>query len=652
MKSDATRRSGLREWATRMVRSRRSRGPVAATPLSEREAILASGLFDLDWYSAEAGQEFADLDTAVTHYLTVGFTHRYSPNPLLDRMPPRFDGSLVTPMGRFVLGEHHTAESTHPAWSARRYLRSHPEAADHPFGPLGHLYEDFGPDTVLELRSPDGIVKVRWADVEPAWRELSTDWTRHRRRLVPAWLDTLPEDHATPQALKDMAIPDVTVSIVIATWNRAETLRAALESVQAQSWQSWEAIVIDDGSHDNTESLVQSMADLDPRIRFIARAHEGVCAARNAGIAVARGELIAFLDSDNSWRPEYLRCMVLAMQDQQLDAAYATLETLTPDGLRYRAFQVTREILLEQNHVDLNVLMVRATTLRTVGGFDTSLRRTVDYDLVLRLSEVTDLVHVPVVGVHYDGSGERDDRISVQHPITWADVVRLKHLVDWEQLAAAPRDPELTSIVIPAGTYAKETLARVSHVRAELGSRPWEIVVVDHTVARRTLNSLLPTLLTDPRVRYHRIAYPHSFAFTANVGFNQTKGSRVLFLDFDVRQEPGTVTALVEASSRIHGPHMVEAVPPPDGPAGRTFMTRAVDFIQLRGLQTLLHNEFELADLRLRLLELDESTRFEQPEDASVVRLSNSRDKRRHDANKKLFFERHGEEPPLDLQRL
>lgn len=650
MNNSTNRRAALRSWAGRLVQRTGAAADGTTEPISERDAILASELFDLEWYSSEAGQEFATVDDALTHYLSVGYTHRYSPNPLLDNVPERFDSKPLTPMGRFVAGDDLTLPSTHPAWSAQRYRKAHPESADHPFGALGHLYANYGPDMTFDLRGPDGPVTVRWADVEPHWRDLSSMWSRERRRLIPGWADELPEDHGTPSFPADMADPDVTVSIVIATWNRAASLRTALDSVVAQTWQRWEALVVDDGSDDETAVLVQAMAAGDPRIRLIQRPHEGVCAARNQGIAAATGEFIAFLDSDNTWQPEFLHHMVCTMQDSGIDAAYATLETETPDGPRYRAQQVNRDILLATSHVDLNVLVVRATTLQEVGGFDPSLLRTVDYDLVLRLTAVTDLVHVPVIGVHYDNN-EHDDRISLQHPATWADAVRLKNLINWNDLTAAPRDLELVSIVIPAGQRPKDTLARVKIVREELGSQPWEIVVADDTVSRRTLNTLLPTLLLDSRVRYLRISHPHTFAFTADMGFSATRGGHVLFLDFDVEPDPGTVTSMVEQARAMVGSYLLEPAQPADGPAGRTFMIRANDFCTLRGLQPLLHNEYEVADLRLRLRAVNSAATFERLDDATVTRRSTSRDPQRHEANVRLFVDLHGTEPTQDGHR-
>ena len=135
--------------------------------------------------------------------------------------------------------------------------------------------------------------------------------------------------------------PATLVSVVIPTWNRSAKLQRALSSLRAQTWAHWEALVVDDGSEDDTRDVVAQLAEEDPRIRLIARPHEGVSAARNAGLAEANGGFIAFLDSDNEWQPAFLEAMVGVMTARGLDAAYATLMVMTKAGPRYRAHQVT-----------------------------------------------------------------------------------------------------------------------------------------------------------------------------------------------------------------------------------------------------------------------------------------------------------------------
>ncbi len=94
------------------------------------------------------------------------------------------------------------------------------------------------------------------------------------------------------------------VSICIPTYNRAALVQEAVASVLAQTWREFELIVVDDGSTDDTTEALAAYAS---RIRLIRReSRGGVSAARNTGIAAARGEWLAFLDSDDLWRPEKL----------------------------------------------------------------------------------------------------------------------------------------------------------------------------------------------------------------------------------------------------------------------------------------------------------------------------------------------------------
>jgi glycosyltransferase involved in cell wall biosynthesis len=93
------------------------------------------------------------------------------------------------------------------------------------------------------------------------------------------------------------------VSVIIPTYNRAKTIVPAIESVFAQGYRDWELIVVDDGSEDDTAKVVESYGD---RIRFVRQENAGPAAARNRGVELARGEWLAFLDSDDTWRPEKL----------------------------------------------------------------------------------------------------------------------------------------------------------------------------------------------------------------------------------------------------------------------------------------------------------------------------------------------------------
>ena len=218
-----------------------------------------------------------------------------------------------------------------------------------------------------------GPTQVRWGEAQ-AWRDVALTWTAQQRLKLPPYTAEPPDD----TALRDLApvehTPETLVSIVIPTWNRSALLRRALASVRDQTWSHWEALVVDDGSEDDTREVVAALAEEDPRIRLIARPHEGVCAARNAGLAEARGGFIAFLDSDNEWMPGFLETMV--RRDDRARPRCGVRVADGDDQGRSALPQPTRslrEILRVANHVDLNVLVVRSTLMQRIGGFDTDL---------------------------------------------------------------------------------------------------------------------------------------------------------------------------------------------------------------------------------------------------------------------------------------
>jgi len=96
---------------------------------------------------------------------------------------------------------------------------------------------------------------------------------------------------------------DDLVSVIVPTYNRAYCICRTIDSVLQQTHQNWEVVVVDDGSTDNTAELIVSTYGSEPRVRYVHQANAGVSAARNTGIDAACGNYVAFLDSDDVWRP-------------------------------------------------------------------------------------------------------------------------------------------------------------------------------------------------------------------------------------------------------------------------------------------------------------------------------------------------------------
>lgn len=178
------------------------------------------------------------------------------------------------------------------------------------------------------------------------------------------------------------------VSVVMPTWNREHTIGHAIRSVLSQTHRHWELLICDDGSTDNTEAVVAAFGDA--RIRYFKLPKANGAVARNNGMRNASGELIAFLDSDNIWSPDYLTTVVGAMAaDPELDMVYTALLDMTLNGdavtdtrIHYREFDFAS--LAYRNYIDLNTLSIRAKLPKMLGYFDPSLPRQQDWDLVVR----------------------------------------------------------------------------------------------------------------------------------------------------------------------------------------------------------------------------------------------------------------------------
>ncbi len=182
---------------------------------------------------------------------------------------------------------------------------------------------------------------------------------------------------------------DLQVSIIIPTYNRRAMVCEAIDSVLAQSSQSFELIVIDDGSTDGT---VEHLVRLDPTIRIERIEHRGPAAARNRGVEMARAPLIAFLDSDDLWAPAKLERQLVYMRDNPDCAISQTNEIWIRHGRRVNPGLRHRkrggDIFIDSLRtclISMSATMMRTDLFRSLGGFDESMDAAEDYDLWLRI---------------------------------------------------------------------------------------------------------------------------------------------------------------------------------------------------------------------------------------------------------------------------
>lgn len=172
------------------------------------------------------------------------------------------------------------------------------------------------------------------------------------------------------------------ITVVIPLYNKADCIATALDSVLAQTYQDFEVVVVDDGSTDDGAAIVEQYTD--PRIRLIRQENAGVSAARNKGIAEARGEYVAFLDADDEWSPEYIEIQFqLTEKFPQCDVFATNYEFRRPSGemvptilrrlpSKDEDFELTNYFeVAYSSHPPLwtSAVMVRKAALDSVGGF-------------------------------------------------------------------------------------------------------------------------------------------------------------------------------------------------------------------------------------------------------------------------------------------
>lgn len=181
------------------------------------------------------------------------------------------------------------------------------------------------------------------------------------------------------------------VSVIIPAWNAAATIRETLGSLTAQTHQSWEALVIDDGSTDETRDLVQRFAARDSRFRMLEQAHEGPAAARNTGLAAARHPWILYLDADDWLPPAALEQLATATTRGEVDAihggwARVTLSGVVQDNEFAPALPDLFPLFADYCAFAIGCCLFRRELIDRIGRFDPALLTCEDWDFWQRLT--------------------------------------------------------------------------------------------------------------------------------------------------------------------------------------------------------------------------------------------------------------------------
>jgi GT2 family glycosyltransferase len=217
------------------------------------------------------------------------------------------------------------------------------------------------------------------------------------------------------------------ISVVVPCFNTAPYLPATLKSVEEQTFQDFEVLLVDDGSSDDTLAVLHAWAATDSRFKVIALGHnQGIVAARNAALAVARGEYVALLDSDDVWTPDalaqrlavarrYPSADVIATDfawfEEELPATPVGRVGLGPGGARLFAhsfatgepmlFTEPFEAVASLHFAWVAATLVRRAAMTAIGNFDPTVKTVEDTLLWLRLAQRGAFVFMPQITAYY-----------------------------------------------------------------------------------------------------------------------------------------------------------------------------------------------------------------------------------------------------------
>ncbi|TGN41527.1 glycosyltransferase [Marinobacter confluentis] len=182
------------------------------------------------------------------------------------------------------------------------------------------------------------------------------------------------------------------VSIITPTFNRADFIEQAVDSVLKQSYQNFELLIIDDGSTDDTKERLATVLE-DARVHYFYQANQGQSVARNLALSRASGDLVCFLDSDNYWPENKLEIQLTKLAEQpDVDVVYGDIVTVDEQGQEISRKNMRRysgdiaKYMIRDNCVSMNTAMARRRCFEELGAMSGTRRVADDYDLWLRFS--------------------------------------------------------------------------------------------------------------------------------------------------------------------------------------------------------------------------------------------------------------------------
>ena len=346
------------------------------------------------------------------------------------------------------------------------------------------------------------------------------------------------------------------ISVITPVFNPPpEVLRAAIESVQAQSYPHWQLCLADGGStRPGVRAVLEQATAADPRIRLSLLGYNGgISANSNAALALATGEFVLIFDHDDLLAPDALFQLAQTLNARpDADVVYFDEDKISADGATrhspwFKPAGRSPALLLATNY--LMHSLFRRTLVNELGGFDHRADGAQDWDLALRCFERTDrMAHIPRVLYHWrqlPGSAAADANakpwalVGQVHSLrghlarSGAPAARLAVLGPGQLRVLWPTTAALVSIIIPSRDKVELLRACLGSIFAHTNYANYEIIIVDTGSREQATLEYYAELRADLRLRIIDCPGPFNYSRANNLGAAQAKGELLLFLNND-----------------------------------------------------------------------------------------------------------------------
>ncbi|MGB9980380.1 glycosyltransferase [Methanobacterium sp.] len=350
---------------------------------------------------------------------------------------------------------------------------------------------------------------------------------------------------------------NIKVSVIMPVYNRVGTVKSAIDSVLTQTYRNIELIVVDDGSDDGTVELIEGIGD-NRVVLLRNKSCHGVSKARNKALEVASGKYIAYLDSDNTWDPRYVAAMVGAfLRLPDAEAIYSGQllfkgNSEKPFAARFGSFN--RGLLLNRNYIDMNAFCHTRDIYNRLDGFDENLKRYVDWDLIMRISESAKMYSVPVMlsNYYFDNADNtitnNAEFLHHQEILREKQRERLNH--PYPTLKTNRANLPNVSIIIPSYESLEDIRECIESILMQ--DKDWvDIIVVDNDSSQPIVN-YLKKLADADKIKFIQNNINYGFTYAVNQGIAIAEpDSDIIILNNDAIIMPGAIEAMQKSSYEL-----------------------------------------------------------------------------------------------------